>query len=148
VDAGFGIVNGMLNGDRGSQLLVDMTAGAATGGKIGLTNGVNLLEAAIVNVGIESYRQLGNDAVTGCIQPAGGRAMLVVGGGSLVGDLVEEGTTTARAELAAERSHIVISAEEVSNLEEGFSTLERFVSLKLLCFIPCHTHIFRAKLGS
>jgi hypothetical protein len=62
---GYGIVNGIIAGDSRDELIADAIAGASQGGLITLTDGLSLLQGAVVNAGIESYRQIANSAVTG-----------------------------------------------------------------------------------
>lgn len=64
--AAYGAINGYLAGDRGWELAADIAAGGGSGALIGLTNGLSLVQGAIVNAGIESYRQLAVSAISGC----------------------------------------------------------------------------------
>ena len=59
-------VNGLLSHDSASQIAVDMLAGAASGGLIGMTDGLSLVGGAITSMGIESARQMANWGLSPC----------------------------------------------------------------------------------
>jgi hypothetical protein len=118
---GYGIVNGIIAGDSRNELIADAIAGAAQRGLIGLTDGLSLLQGAVVSAGIESCRQIANSAVTGCDKFDKGGAAFAAGG-SLLGDLVGGASSLNRAEGASAANHAIFLPEEYDNLS-------RFISL-------------------
>jgi hypothetical protein len=129
---GFGLVTGYLSGDRGEALLVDVGAGALTGGLAGLTNGLSLLEGigtrAVVSAGIEGYRQLANDAVTGCVKDANVKALVLAGAGSAVGDGIAIPFSTGLGEAFGAFNHTVALESETVTAALG-SSIAGVVSL-------------------
>jgi hypothetical protein len=77
----------------------DFFAGAASGDLIGLTNGLSLLQTvaadAVINAGIESYRQLANSAITGC-QKEDLRGIVVAAATSVLRDAAGTGAAWVR----------------------------------------------------
>lgn len=116
-------MNGIIAGDSRNELIADAIAGAAQGGLIGLTDGLSLLQGAVVAAGIESYRQIANSAVTGC-DKFDKRGVDFAAGGSLFGDLLGGASSLIRAEGASVANHAIFLPEEYDNLS-------RFISLNV-----------------
>lgn len=106
IGGAWGLVNGYIAGDRGSKLWVDFTAGAATGGLAGLTNGFSLAETIVarsmISAGIESYRQLANSAISGCVN-INQSDIALAGVTSIFGDLAGEAAAAGAALRATNR---------------------------------------------
>jgi len=116
----YGAVNGYLAGDRGWELAADIAAGGGSGALIGLTNGLSLVQGAIVNAGIESYRQLAVSAISGC-QKVDLRYVAAAGGLSVLGDLAGGGVAVVKAEIDTEAMHMIVSPETYKSLADFIS---------------------------
>ena len=108
-------------------MIADAIAGAASGGLIGLTDGLSLIEGigfgAVTNAGIESYRQIANSAITGCDKfDKGGVAFAAAG--SVFGDLAGGASSLIRAEGASVANHAIF-------LPEAYDSLAKFISLNV-----------------
>jgi uncharacterized protein RhaS with RHS repeats len=116
----YGAINGYLAGDRDGALAVDIAAGAGSGALIGLTNGLSLIEGAIVNAGIESYRQLAVSAISGC-QKEDARYIVAAGGLSVLGDLAGGAAAYIGAEIDTEAAHMIVNPDTYDNLAKFIS---------------------------
>jgi hypothetical protein len=114
--AAYGVLNGYLAGDRGAELAVDIVAGAGSGALIGLTNGLSLVEGAIVNAGIESYRQLAISAISGC-QKEDARYIVAAGGLSVLGDLAGGAAAAVKAEIDTGALHMIVTPGAYDSLK-------------------------------
>lgn len=111
----WGLVNGILAGDRGWELAADVGAGVATGGLAGLTNGLSLLDGiaarSVLSAGIEAYRQLAQDAITGCAR-SNIADIVFAGGGSVVGDGIGSFSAAAASEQLGSALHMYVDPSE------------------------------------
>ncbi len=121
IGAIWGGINGYLEGDRGSTLLIDALSGAATGGLAGLTNGLSLTEGlagrAVLSSIFEADRQVANGAIRGCIK-INKTQIALAGVASIFGDLAGTATTEQQALRATERLHY-----NVPSVDTVFSTV-------------------------
>jgi uncharacterized protein RhaS with RHS repeats len=120
----YGLANGVIAGDSRNELIADAIAGAASGGLIGLTDGLSLIGGigfgAVTNAGIESYRQIANSAITGC-DKFDKRGVAFAAAGSVFGDLVGGASSLIRAEGASVANHAIFLPEEYDNLAKFIS---------------------------
>jgi RHS repeat-associated protein len=120
----YGLANGVIAGDSRNELIADAIAGAASGGLIGLTDGLSLIGGigfgAVTNAGIESYRQIANSAITGC-DKFDKRGVAFAAAGSVFGDLVGGASSLIRAEGASVVNHAIFLPEEYDNLAKFIS---------------------------
>jgi RHS repeat-associated protein len=124
--AAFGFINGVIAGDSTAELATDTLAGAASGGVIGLTDGLSLLGgiglSAAANIEIEALRQLDNSMITHC-DKIDIRGIAFAGATSVFGDLVGGASTLVRAEVASVANHAIFQPEEYENLAKIISTV-------------------------
>jgi len=115
VGVGYGIIDGVVHGDSARVIAIDAVAGAASGGLTGLSNGLLWWQAATINAGIESWRQLGADVATGCVVGDYG-AIAFAGGASVAGDLLGRGVAIGKADALTERAHMLVDWRVYENL--------------------------------
>jgi RHS repeat-associated protein len=127
VGGGYGLINGWIAGDSNAELITDVLAGAASGGIIGLTDGLSLIEGigggAIANAEIEALRQFDNSILTHC-DKMDVKGIAFAGVTSIFGDLVGAGSSLIRAEAASVANHAIFLPEE-------FESFAGFISLNV-----------------
>ena len=111
----WGGVNGYLAGDRGSQLMVDVLAGAGTGALAGLTGGASLVEQiaarSILSAGIEADRQYINQDINPASEINAGN-MVLAGGLSVLGDSAGTAAALQKAIQDMQSLKIIVEANE------------------------------------
>jgi hypothetical protein len=116
----YGLANGVIAGDSRNELIADAIAGAASGGLIGLTDGLSLIGGIGFGAVTESYRQIANSAITGC-DKFDKRGVAFAAAGSAFGDLVGGASSLIRAEGASVANHAIFVPEEYDNLAKFIS---------------------------